>query len=144
MTIDRQAPAWAEHRITIQAPIEKIFALLTAVQAWPDWNPAVKNVRVDRTLAPGVTFYWKSGGISIASTVQQLDAPRFIGWTGKAIGTRAIHTWTLEPTANGVVVTTAESFDGWLVRLMKKAMQTTLDDALQSTLQKLKVAAERA
>ena len=66
-----------------------------------------------------------------------------IGWTGKAIATRAIHTWHLAATAGGVVVTTAESFDGWLVRLMKKAMQKTLDDSLRATLEKLKSAAER-
>ncbi len=144
MTIDPNAPVRAEHRITIHASVDTVWSLLIRVVAWPSWNPAVTLVRVDEPLKPGVTFRWKSGGASIVSTVQKMEAPRFIGWTGKALGTRAVHLWRLDSTPAGVIVTTEESFDGWLVRLLKGTMQKALDAALLDTLAKLKAAAERA
>jgi hypothetical protein len=63
-------------------------------------------------------------------------------WTGKAIGTQAIHAWTFASTPSGVLVSTAESFEGWLVKLMPKAMQKTLDESLTAWLEEIKRKAE--
>jgi hypothetical protein len=44
-------------------------------------------------------------------------------WTGKAFGMRTIHAWSLEKKGECVWVRTAESLDGWLVRLLKPMFQ---------------------
>jgi hypothetical protein len=67
-----------------------------------------------------------------------------MSWTGQVIGTRAIHTWMLEPQADSILVRTEESFEGWLVRLSRGMMQRMLDKSLQEWLECLKQKAESA
>lgn len=145
MEISHAAPAKAQHSRVIEAKPEEIWRILTDVNRWPTWNPLVSSAKLSAAFGPGVSFPWKSGGITIVSTPVEVVPPRRIVWTGRAIGTRAIHVWELEPlSARSTQVTTAESFDGWLVRLMKGAMQQKLDSALQSWLEHLKIEAEKA
>jgi hypothetical protein len=87
-------------------------------------------------------FRWKSGGFDIRSTFQDVTPTRRLSWTGETLGTRAVHSWTFEATPGGVVVTTTESFDGWLPALAPRMMQKTLDDTLPALLASLKAAAE--
>ena len=143
MDINRSAPAIATHEVIIQAPLDRIWNLLKNVDRWPDWNLAVKKAKLDGAFEPGGTFRWKSRGVAIVSTLQEVEPMHRIVWTGKAIGTQAIHVWTLSLTIKGVKVTTSESFDGWLVKLMRKSMQATLDHALIDWLYELKRRAEK-
>lgn len=141
---DANAPAYVEHQIFVQASCEAIWNLLTDIERWPDWNPGVSKARWTSTgLALDSEFRWSSAGLGIRSTLTRVDAPHHLEWHGIAIGTRAIHAWSLEPEANGTRVFTSESFDGWLVRLMPGAMQKTLDRALPAWLDALKMSSER-
>ncbi|MBW4692828.1 MAG: SRPBCC family protein [Lyngbya sp. HA4199-MV5] len=142
MDINTTAPAIARHEILIHASSEKIWQLLTDIHHWSTWNPAIAEATLEGLLQPGATFRWKAGGTTIQSTLQEVEPHHRLSWTGKALGTRAIHIWILEPQSDGVLVKTEESFDGWLVSLLKGMMQKTLDTSLQSWLERLKQAAE--
>lgn len=142
MEINKSAPAVATHELLINAPAQKVWNLVAEIDLWPSWNQAVKSAKLNGAFEVGTTFNWKSGGISISSTLQEIQPTKKIVWTGKAIGTRAIHVWSLQPTSTGVLVCTSESFEGWLVSLMRKAMQKTLDESLVAWLNELKRRAE--
>jgi hypothetical protein len=142
MEINKSAPAVANHELIINAQVQTIWDLVTGIERWPSWNSAVKSAKLNGTFKVGTTFNWKSGGISIVSTLQVIEPMIKLVWSGKAIGTRAIHVWTFQNTPNGVLVSTSESFEGWLVVLMRKAMQKTLDEALVAWLNELKSKAE--
>jgi hypothetical protein len=142
MEINTKAPAFAKHQLLINAPIENIWQILTDINNWNSWNPNVSKSALQGKLAPDSIFRWKSGGITIKSIIKEVEPYQRISWTGKAIGTQAIHIWTLEPQGQGVLVETSESFDGWLVRLFKSSMQKMLDTALESWLEHLKQKAE--
>ncbi len=142
MEINLKAPAFAKHQLLIQAPIENIWQILTDINDWKSWNPNVSKSELHGKLAPDLTFRWKSGGITITSIIKEVEPYQRISWTGKAIGTQAIHIWTLEAQEQGVLVETSESFNGWLVRLFKGSMQKMLDAALESWLEHLKRKAE--
>jgi hypothetical protein len=79
----------------------------------------------------------------VTSTLQEVTPHRRLAWTGKAFGTRAVHTWDLDVTRDGTLLRTEESFSGWLPRLMPKAMQRTLEQSLPAWLQVIKHEAER-
>lgn len=143
MDINKTAPAVATHELVIHAPLGKVWDLITKVDRWPDWNPAVKTAKLGGPLKVGATFNWKSGQVPIESTVQEYEPMTRLVWTGKAIGTRAIHVWSFEVTSAGTVVSTSESFEGWLVNLMRKSMQTSLDRSLVAWLKELKHQAEQ-
>jgi hypothetical protein len=143
MDINPNAPVSARHQIAINAPIDTVWQLLTDIDHWPTWNAHISAATLAGPIQPGSTFRWKANGTGIFSTLQTVEPHRHLSWTGKVIGTHAIHTWDLEPVGDAVVVTTAESFEGWLVRLTKGMMQTTLDTSLVAWLDNLKRQAEQ-
>jgi hypothetical protein len=119
-----------------------VWDLLSDIERWPQWNALVQTAVLDGPLHPGSVFKWKSKGLTIVSTLQEVAPNQRLTWTGKAFGTQAIHRWEIEPTDQGVLLRTEESFDGWLPRLMPKTMQRTLDETLPSWLQAIKSNAE--
>lgn len=143
METSTRAPAFARHEILVRAPAEKVWRLLSDIDHWSAWQPDIPRARLDGPLAPNTVFRWKSGGSSVVSVIQEVVAHRRLGWTGKAMGARARHLWVLEPRGDEVMVRTEESFEGWIVVLLKAMMQKTLDTSLQAWLRHLKEAAEK-
>jgi uncharacterized protein YndB with AHSA1/START domain len=144
MQVNLKAPAIARHEIMVHAPVETIWGILSDIDHSSAWYPAVSQSKLEGLLLPGSVFRWKSGGTPILSTLQEVEPHHRISWTGKAPGTQAIHIWILEPQADGVLVMTEESFEGWLVPLLKGMMQSMLDTSLQAWLKHLKQYAEAA
>ena len=70
----------------------------------------------------------------IRSTIQEVSVPERLAWTGRALGTRAIHVWSLSRQPEGTLVRTEESLDGILVRALRGRMQRTLAMTLESML----------
>ena len=133
---------FAASEIEIAAEPDAVWDVLTDFQGWPAWNPDVKSMFIRGDVAPGTQFEWKSGPVSITSTIERVARPRLIAWTGKTFGTSAIHVYRLDARDAGTVVYTEESFDGWLARLLRGRMRKTLQDTLDSGLHRLKARAE--
>jgi|SRR5262249_10225098 len=142
MQINETAPVVSKHHVTVAAPLQKVWRLLADIDNWPNWNPAVTSAHLDGEFKTGATFRWKSGGVTIVSAIQQIEPMTRLVWTGRAIGTQVVHVWTFTQCDEGVTVSTSESFEGWLVRLMLKTMRRTLDQSLVAWLQALKKCAE--
>jgi uncharacterized protein YndB with AHSA1/START domain len=143
MQINERAPAVASEEIEVAAPPEIVWNVISEIDAWPQWNPAITQSSLDGALAPGSTFRWKAGPGTITSTLRQVDPPHVLAWTGKTFGINAIHVYRLEPAEGGTRVSTAESWEGLPVRLMRGRMQRMLQDALRTGLEALKREAER-
>ena len=141
--IDRHAPVAGSSEIEIAAAPEVAWDVLTAIEGWPSWNPAVRSASCEGAIAEGSRFRWKAGPGTITSTIEDLDAPRRIAWTGTSFGLKAIHVHTFEPRDGGTLVSTEESYDGVVARLFRRRLQKTLDNALRSELENLKAEAER-
>ncbi|MCY1170409.1 uncharacterized protein YndB with AHSA1/START domain [Sphingomonas sp. BE270] len=142
MEIDPQAPAIAEGKIAINAPLETVWRIQTDIDRWSEWNSKVQRARLEGPLTVGSVFRWKSGGASIVSTIEEIEPTRRIAWTGRAMGARAAHIWTFEHRGDEVVVQTRESFDGWWPRLLPGLTRRMLDTMLPAWLQSLKLRAE--
>lgn len=141
--IDALAPVVGTSEIEVAAAPETVWAVLTQIQGWPSWNPAVKSVSFEGGLEKGSEFRWKAGPGTIRSTIRDLDAPWRIAWTGTSLGLKAIHVHTFERHDGGTIVRTEESYDGLVARLFRGRLQKMLDGALQGGLQHLKAEAER-
>jgi hypothetical protein len=94
-------------------------------------------------LAPGTEFRWKAGPGTIVSTLERVEAPRYIAWRGRTLTIDAYHEWWLEPRDGGTHVRTQESFTGLLARLLRGMLQKTLDKSFADGLERLKREAER-
>jgi hypothetical protein len=141
--IDMQAPVVGECEIEIAVAPEAAWDVLAAIDRWPSWNPAVKSVAVDGAIEEGSTFRWKAGPGTITSTIEDLERPRRMAWTGRSLGLRATHVHTFEPRDGATVVTTRESYEGLVARVFKRRLQATLDSSLRDALHHLKAEAER-
>jgi uncharacterized protein YndB with AHSA1/START domain len=137
------APVLGQSEIEIAAPPETVWEVLATIERWPDWNPAVKEVSLRDGVAEGSTFRWKAGPGTITSTLQRVEPPRLITWTGNTFGIKANHVYTLEPRDGKTLVRTEESYDGLVSRLFRRPLQKTLDKALAEGLGHLKAEAER-
>ena len=142
MEINPNAPVAAREETLIDARPEGVWAILTDIDRWPEWQPGVSRARLEGPLALGSVFRWRANGLSIRSILRDVDPTTRVSWVGKALGTRAVHVWSLTVEGTQTVVHTEESFEGWLPRLIRRAMQKNLEKALRGSLESLKQRAE--
>lgn len=91
MRIDRNAPLQAKKDVLISAPLEKVWSEFTRIDQWSQWQPGVTSSKLDGPFTTGTMFYWKAKGVNIKSAIRILEPMQSIGWTGKSLGTKAIH-----------------------------------------------------
>lgn len=96
----------------VDAPLERVWALHTDIDAWADWNTDVDQARLDGPLLPGNSFYWKTHGMDITSTIREVVPGQRLVWGGPAGGIDGVHVWTFEQTGSQVTVRTEESWSG--------------------------------
>jgi uncharacterized protein YndB with AHSA1/START domain len=139
-----EAPVSASAEAEIAAPVETTWDVLTDIERWPDWNPDVKSVDLEGEVTTGSVFRWKAGPGTITSTVDRLERPNLIAWTGTTLGgLRAHHVWHLEERNGKTHVRTSESFLGLLARIFRRSLRKTLERSLGNGLRYLKAEAER-
>ena len=141
--VNAAAPVQTQQTIRINAPSDKVWALLTAVNHWADWQKDISHPRMSGAFQAGNSFDWESGGLNIHSTVGVAEPLRRIVWSGPAFGSFAIHTWTLTEYNGTTEVQVRESMEGWLVSLATPVFQQGLDTSIASWLSALKQSAER-
>jgi len=142
--INANAPVKTIQQIEINASPEQVWALLSDLKHWENWNKSVSDVKLKGSIQAGTAFSWKSAGMKINSILHTVESPDQFGWTGKAMGTFAIHNWKIQQAGEHTLVIMEESMEGLLVKLLKKSLQKTLDKGAKSWLNDLKTAVEKA
>jgi uncharacterized protein YndB with AHSA1/START domain len=143
MDVNTSAPVVAAGEAAIDAAPEVVWDVMTDVERWPTWNPDVRAAAIDGPLREGATMRWKAGPGTIVSRIRRLDPPNEIAWTGRTLGIRAVHVWTLTARGAGTAVHTEESWEGLPARLFRRRMQAALEGAIEVGLRHLKAEAER-
>jgi uncharacterized protein YndB with AHSA1/START domain len=141
--INQAAPVVASGETEIVAACEVVWEVLTGIEQWPSWNPDVKSVSMHGALSEGSEFRWKGGPGTITSTLEHVEAPRRIAWSGTTFGIEAMHVYALEARDGVTLVRTEESYHGLVARLFRGRLQKTLESSLASGLRQLKAEAER-
>jgi hypothetical protein len=111
--VNQKAPVVVSEQIDVDAEPGTVWQVIPAIGAWPSWNPAVRSASLNGPLAAGTTFRWKSGPGTITSTLQQVDRPHVLAWTGKTLGIKAIHVYRLEARDGGTTSTQPNPERGW-------------------------------
>jgi uncharacterized protein YndB with AHSA1/START domain len=143
MDVNRAAPVVAVDEIEIGASLQTVWDVLTDLEGWPRWNSDVKSMSTEGALAQGTVFRWKAGPGTITSTIQDVQPPTLIAWTGTTFGIKAKHVYRLEPRGDGTLVHTEESYEGLVARLLRGSLQKTLEKGLSDGLRYLKAETER-
>jgi uncharacterized protein YndB with AHSA1/START domain len=96
MDIDENAPVITRNEILIDAPLGTVWSLHTDISSWSEWLPDIDASTIEGPMEVGTVFHWQTFGLSIESTIQEIDPPRSIVWSGPAQGIMAIHVWTMD------------------------------------------------
>jgi uncharacterized protein YndB with AHSA1/START domain len=143
MEINRSAPATAAGETQIDADPQTVFSVISAIEEWPSWNSDVKSAKLEGPLQPGTVFRWKSGPTRLVSTLQVVDPPNELAWTGKAMSIEAVHVFRFEPRDGGTLARSEESWEGLIAGLLRGYSRRTLDKGIKHVLAELKTEAER-
>lgn len=110
----------------IDAPATKVWALLTDLAAWPNWNTTVPRVEGTVALGNKVTVYsTASPGRAFPVKVAEISPPNKMVWSGGMplglfVGRR---TYSLAELAPGkTTFTMSEEFSGLLAPLITKSI----------------------
>lgn len=140
---DTSQPVTAAAEIDIKAPLKAVWQLQTDIGQWQKWNADIESIQIDGPVAPGTQFVWKSGGVTIRSTIREMEAPRLVVWTGETIGIKAVHRWQFSSDGDTTHVYTEETFTGFLPWLLPGTMRDAISEALNDGVRKLKTASEK-
>lgn len=138
-----RAPARTDQTVLVAASPERVWQVLSVIDQWPAWQPDILTAHLNGSLQAGTSFDWKSGGLTIHSTLHTVAPGRALGWSGVAFGAFAVHNWTLTPREDFTEVRVEEGMEGWLVGLLRPFFQRKLDSSIALWLQRLKQAAEK-
>jgi uncharacterized protein YndB with AHSA1/START domain len=142
MEINSNAPIISRHEITISAPLETVWRVLTQIDSWSDWNPDIAKANLTGPITVGTVFYWEIAGMAIPSTIGEVVPLRKLAWDGETGGILGIHVWDFQTTAEGTHVRTEESWEGVSLPAQTKGIQEALDVSLVRWLSFLKTRAE--
>mgnify|MGYP003625420088 FL=1 len=136
--INNKAAAKCSKTITINAPLENVWAILSNINHWSTWQTDISKSKLNGELTQKTTFDWKTGGANIHSTLHTVTPYSQLGWTGEAFGMFAIHNWTLSEKKGRTIVRVEESMEGILVTLFKNFFNKNLEKGMQNWLYLLK------
>lgn len=138
------APVRSKHTLRIEAPAERVWQVLSEVNAWPTWQPDIAYAHALGPVQNGGRFDWSASGfLPIHSTLHTVEPGAAFGWSATAFGSFAVHNWQFTSHEDYTDVTAEETMEGWLVRLLQPIMQPALDQGNARWLGYLKQAVER-
>jgi hypothetical protein len=116
--IDTSAPVTARRELVVDAPVERVWAVLADPRDWHLVDPKIHGVELDGDVAEGTTFRWRNGAVRLRSRFAVVDPLHELTWTGAALGTRAVHRHVLTATTDGrTQLVTEESMGGLAAKL---------------------------
>ncbi len=136
--------------VVIDAPPERVWAVLTDLAAYPAWNPFI--VRAEGVMEPGrrLTLTMQPVGgraTTLRPRLVEVDAPRQLRWHGRVAMPGlmdAEHTFTLEPRGIGTRLIHQEDFRGVLVPFLAASLDRGTLPAFVAMNEALKSRAEHA
>jgi uncharacterized protein YndB with AHSA1/START domain len=120
ITADRNAQAYLKEEILIQAPVDKVYRVVTDINHWPEWQSAVSEAKLQTLLAEGAEFVWKVNGLRIKSRIHTVNEKSELGWTSKMFWIEAVQNWQFFEEEGNARVRIEESLSGFGSRLMRK------------------------
>ena len=123
-----------ESSIEINAPAEKVWALIDKLEEWPQWMPSIKKIervsQVPLTVGSQLSVTAKVSGLTVTllMTITEFVPERNAVMEGKALGTKLTRFYTLEPVNGKTKVTMGGDVSGALAWLARRGGQAISDE----------------
>jgi uncharacterized protein YndB with AHSA1/START domain len=86
-----------EREVEIDAPVEKVWEVLTDPNHWSDWFPGVESVTSVTSLGEGGRFEWTDEGRSGQGTIVSVEPMRYIEIVTQMGDDKDAHAFKLRP-----------------------------------------------
>jgi predicted RNA-binding Zn ribbon-like protein len=116
--------------------------VLADIEAWPSWNPAIRDAVLEGGLEPGAHFDFATGPGTMSCRLREVDAPRSLAWSGRLMFIGHHQAWRIEPRGPGCRVEVHASLTGLIARLFRGRMGRQLRAGTEALLELLKLEAE--
>jgi hypothetical protein len=137
--------------ITIHAPAEKVWEVLTGFLYYPLWNPFIREIRGNAEKGGRIILNTRLSGLPglvFRATVRDLQPPVRLGWHAVFFFKgmfEALHHFEIQPLdAQTSRVVHVEEFSGWMVGPVLLLLEKRLTDAYLAMNGALKNHAEKA
>ena len=132
-----------ESSIEINAPATKVWALVDRLEEWPKWMPSIKKIErtskepltVDSKLF--VTAKVSRLTVRLLMTITKFVPERSVVLEGKALGTKLIRFYTLEPLNGKTKITIGGDVSGALAWLARRGGQAVSAEIAQAVKRKV-------
>ena len=127
-----------ESIIDINAPIDKVWTLIDKLEQWSQWMPSIKKIeKVSKgplTAGSRLSVTAKVSGLTVTllMTITEFVPARNVVMKGKALGTKLIRFYTLEPVNGKTKVTIGGEVSGALAWLARRGGQAVSDEIAQA------------
>jgi carbon monoxide dehydrogenase subunit G len=124
--------------VEINAPVEKVWALVDRLEEWPQWMPSIKKIeRVSEgPLTVGsqlsVTAKVNRLTVNLLMTITEFVPERSVVMQGRALGTNLTRFYFLEPVNGKTKVTIGGEVSGLLAWLARRGGQAVSDEIAQA------------
>lgn len=132
-----------ESSIDINAPVEKVWALIDKLEEWPQWMPSIKKIeRVSKgplTVGSQLSITAKVSRLTVKllMTIIEFVPERTVVLQGKALGTKLTRFYTLEPVNEKMKVTIGGDVSGALAWLACRGGQAVSAEIAQAVKKKV-------
>lgn len=132
-----------ESSIEINAPATKVWALVDRLEEWPKWMPSIKKIErtskepltVDSKLFVTAKVSWLT--VRLLMTITKFVPERSVVLEGKALGTKLIRFYTLEPLNGKTKITIGGDVSGALAWLAHRGGQAVSAEIAQAVKRKV-------
>jgi uncharacterized membrane protein len=132
-----------ESSIEINAPAEKVWAMIDKLEEWPQWMPSIKNIeRLSKeplTVGSQLSVTATVSGLTVTllMTITEFVPERTVVMQGKALGTSLTRFYTLEPVNGKTKVTIGGDVSGALAWLACRGGQAVSAEIAQAVKKKV-------
>ena len=129
--------------IDINAPVEKVWALIDKLEEWPQWMPSIKEItRLSKeplTVGSQISVTAKVSRLTVKllMTITEFVPERTVVMKGKALGTCLTRFYAMEPVNGKTKVTTGGEVSGALAWLARRGGQAVSAEIAQAVKKKI-------
>jgi len=132
--------------IRIDAPAERVWAVMSDLAHWPEWTPTFSEVRqLGSPLGVGARYRVKQPRLpATVMTVVQWQPAQGFTWQSSSLGLRATGVHRIEPDGlHACTVLLQMAFDGLLARPVAFLLRGLVQEYVRSEAHALKLCCER-
>ena len=114
-----------EESIDIHAPLPVVWRVFSTMEDWQNWNTVTENCCIisGDGMAENTCFTFQMRPyylpIKVRPTITKCEPAKEVIWEGSRFGVQAVHSFIFEEIADGVRLTSSESFRGPLLWMSK-------------------------